>query len=280
MQSRLELNLSYARFVLIERQKIFPLGGINREDYHRSQPEKYKEQLIILMAIRLIELEFPADIKDQFSQIFEPVAKILKKNGYTFKNFEELRDSPHKDIIIDLLKSSLKGGACKELSCWTCDHIKEIAPLITINFGFFLDHRVLIIGEPYNRNEAVICDVWSEEIYPLSELKFIKNNNPDIPCVLLVPPGRILFNRGLHYLSGEIKIVSHTEPTGCIPYPLGKKGSEPSLPEIIEELFSEKDELPKSISYPREGLTQFQGFFKVPVMALVNQENMSLSPGK
>lgn len=126
--NRLELNLTDAQFVLIERKNIFPLGGINREDYHRSQPEKYKEQLTILLAIRLVELAFTADIKAQFSQIFEPVANLLKRNSYIFENFEKLRCSPLKDIIIDLLKIRLKGGACKELSCWTFDHIKEIAP--------------------------------------------------------------------------------------------------------------------------------------------------------
>lgn len=143
---------------------------------------------------------------------------------------------------------------------------------------------MLIIGDPFNKNEAVVCDVWSEEIYPLSELEFKQKNNPDIPCVLMVSPGTILFYRALHYLSGEIKIVSHTEPTGCIPYCLNyqyrAKGSERSTLEVIEELFSEKDELPQSISYTREGLTQLHRFFKVPVMTPVNPENMSPSPGK
>ena len=177
-------NYLYAQYGLEERKKRMPYGGLNRVDLFNQSVNEFTSQLIILSELR---------------------------KQYTSTSFES------KTIIARCLKD-LKGGFCGELSALTRNYIKERYPNACVEIASLMYHEFVVIGrqngsdpnnvDTWDDGTTLICDPWSEEIYPLSEFQNKQKSNAPIPMFSVDPEG-IKINPN-HYLSGRPQILPST----------------------------------------------------------------------
>lgn len=205
MQNKLDKNLADANFVLNHRKEKFPLGGVNRKDLYESDPLPYLEQHQIIFAIRAIELLNKKGFWSSNGDVERNIQKVFARLGYVFKDHNNMLQEAN--LILPQLEARMKGGFCRELCLYTLFQMKKIAPHLSIEAGIFSTstHTVLIFGRN-DPSSAVICDLWAETIYPLSELKSKQKRTPDIPTVALQGPDQIGLFSTCHFLDGNLQL--------------------------------------------------------------------------
>lgn len=177
-------NFIYAQFGMQFSKERFPLGGINRKDIFDKNTEEIIPQLKIL--------------------------DILRKQYKC--------SCPDGNVIAENMKQ-LKGAFCGELSAEVRLAILKKFPQACVELISFNFHELILIGRKRGNpkdintwidteNEGYFLDIWSDEIYPISELPN-KKKNPIIPFYSFGGPnGLILHN--VHYLTGNPVVLATT----------------------------------------------------------------------
>lgn len=122
-----------------------------------------------------------------------------------------------------VLLMDLEGGQCGDMTNYAIGFMKKKYPSIRFECLFLTNHSLLVIGRPKDTHNAkpntwgkdtLICDLWSDQIYPASSLYEKQKTDKDIPYYTVVgDPGsqKLVIGNTLfksHYLAGTPTIYT------------------------------------------------------------------------